>query len=163
MEGIREKRPVFLLVLCILSFVYIGFSILFGAGSLAQGPETKQEMAREMEEFDKGIAELEKNGNTQMVATFEKYRDFALEANRKFYGVQIVSLLVLGLGLISVLKMFKGDKLGFHLYIVYSLLSIGQVYFFISPAMVPTSLVIFTLVISAIFVGLYAINLRWLR
>jgi hypothetical protein len=67
------------------------------------------------------------------------------------------------LGCFSAVLMYKRNILGFHAYIIYSLLAAGSIYFFVSPANIPSVILITNLLISLVFVLLYARHLKWLR
>jgi len=71
--------------------------------------------------------------------------------------------LVAGAGLAGIIFMFKRKELGFHLYIIYSLLYVAQSYLFVSPANVPLVLVLTNLGISGIFIYIYSRSLNWFR
>lgn len=159
----RPKRPVFLLILCILSFVWIGFGVLQGITAIADGPNTDQQIEQAKGDLDRQVEELEKQGITEWTPTFDKLKHMVIVMNDNFYAVQALAYLIYAIGLTAVIMMLRGRKLGFHLYIVYSLLSICDYYFFISPAMIPTLVIGFSAFFGILFVGLYAINLKWMR
>ena len=159
----RGKRPVFLLILCILSFVYLGLGLLDTALGYAAGPSTAKEIKKQKASLDKQMADLEADGASDWRPTLEKFKTLTVTLNRKFYYVQAVSLLTLLLGIVAVVYMLIGRKLGFHLYIIYSIIATCHYYFFISPASVPTVLVIFSACLSALFIFLYSRNLKWMR
>ncbi len=163
MTEIPKDRPVFLLVLCILSFTWMGLSVLTGAGQLVLGPSSDQEMAVSLKAMDKTIDELESKQMESWKPTFEKFKIMTIRSNENFYGIGISGLLITILGIFSVIMMLKGNKNGFHIYIGYSLLSAASYYFFISPSVIPTFLIIISLLLSGIFVAMYAVNLKWMR
>lgn len=162
-EQERGKRPVFLLVLCILSLVWIGLSTLGGLGNLVSGPESPENMAKTLTEIDASIGQMKSEGMHGFASFTEQLKGIAIIGNRKFYPVQITNLLIYALGIFSVLSMLRGNKLGFHLYIVYSLLSISYWYFFYPLSVIPTVLVVTSFIMSGIFVAMYAANLKWMR
>ncbi len=162
-EETPTRRPVFLLVLCILSLVWMGSGFMFGSASLAAGPSSEKQMAEATAEFDKSIQDMKDQNMDSWVPMFIKFKRMTIESNRKFYPMQTTSLLIFVIGIFSVIWMLRRKKLGFHLYIIYSLLGLLQYYFFLSPAMIPTPLVVFNLVLSGIFISMYAANLKWLR
>lgn len=158
-----KKRPVFLLVLAILSLVYMGFGVLFESFTMAAGKPSQEEVAQANREIDKTIASLEAQKLSDWEPTFVKMKRMGQAMNRQFYLVHLVNILIYGIGIFAVIKMMTGFRIGFHLYIVYSLLSSSSTYFFVSPADIPTLLIGFSLVLSTFFIGLYAINLKWMR
>jgi hypothetical protein len=83
--------------------------------------------------------------------------------NDHFYGVLAVSILTIVVGFFGVLSMWRGSKLGFHLYIIYSLIGTAHVYIFVSPSIVPSLMIYTNLGLSAIFVFMYSRNLKWMK
>jgi hypothetical protein len=158
----KQPRPSFLTVLCILSYIWIGFTILFGLLGIASGPMNEEEILTQKVELAKSVDEMRSLDMESLAVMMEKIQRMSESVNANFYASSIVSMLVIGLGLVGVLQMWKGKRLGFHLYIGYSLLTIMQLYFFVSPADIPSIVVIWNLIISAVFVILYSRNLKWL-
>ena len=159
----KEKRPVFLTVLCILSFVWLGFGVLDSFGDLGSGPSSKEDMKAAKVELAKSISELKKNGMESWVPTMQKLGRMAEDLNQNHYLATIITFLITLAGIYAVYLMMKGAKLGFHMYIVYSLLSIGSIYLFVNPSNVPTFIVMTNVVISGLFIFMYSRNLKWLR
>jgi len=93
----------------------------------------------------------------------EKIDRMSVEVNENFYFVAVFGLIVTIIGLYSALKMWKGSKLGFHIYIIYNLISIGGIYLYVSPANIPTIFVVFNVILSGIFILMYSRNLKWLK
>lgn len=158
----KAPRPTFLTVLCILSFIFIGFSFAFGLVGLFGGPLSEEQMLEQKVELTKSADEMRSLEMDSFAEMMEKIQRMSESINTNFYASSILQVLVMGLGLYGVLLMWKGKKLGFHLYIAYSLLSIIQIYFFVSPSDIPSFVVIWNLIISAIFVFMYSRNLKWL-
>lgn len=158
----REPRPNFLTVLCVLSFVFLGLSLAIGLFGLSQGPLSDGQMLEQKVELTKSVDEMRALNMESFAVMMEKISRMSESINENFYASSILSILVMGLGLFGVIKMWKGFKIGFHLYIAYSLLTVVQIYFFASPADIPTFVVVWNLVISGLFVLLYSRNLKWL-
>lgn len=158
----KEQRPVFLTVLCVLSFVYLGFSILLGVIGLGRGQYSEDEILTHRVESAKAADEMRSLDMESLAVMQEQIQRMSESLNQSFYPSSILSLAVMLLGLWGVIWMWKGRKLGFHLYIAYSLLTIVQIYFFVSPADIPTAVVVWNMFFSAIFVVMYSRNLKWL-
>lgn len=158
-----QKRPRFLLVICILSLVWSGSAFFIGLVNLSKGPATQSQMKEALVEMDKNTEELKKNGMHSWVPTFQKLRQMTIESNNKFYPIQLTNILVMAIGILGVVQMLRGFKIGFHLYIIYSLLAIMQHYMFMSPTIIPTFLVVINLFFAGLFISMYAANLKSLR
>lgn len=159
----REPRPRFLLVLCILSFISIGWTLLQGLYGLLTGPNDEETMLQLKVEFTKSMTEMSDLGMNYWASFFDKMIHLTESTNAAHYAVVTSNIVIVLIGLLGVIWMLKGRKLGFHLYIIYSLLSSVQIYFFVSATYVPTLLITVNLVISAIFILLYGLNLRWMK
>lgn len=163
MTEVSQKRPTFLLVICILSLTYMGLGVITGSLQLSLGPNSDKEMVAALKDLDKTIEELESNNADSWIPTVEKLKVMTIRSNQHFYGVGVSALLIAVLGIVSVIMMLRRNKNGFHLYIGYSLLSACSYYFFISPSVIPTFLIVVSLILSGIFVAMYAANLKWMR
>ena len=109
------------------------------------------------------IVELKELGFDALVEMLEKVQAMTEVLNAHFVSSNLVNIAIALLGAASVYLMFKRNHLGFHGYIIYNLLACVSVYFFVSPAMVPTIILIVNLIISLIFVLLYAKHLPWIK
>ncbi len=159
----REERPSFLKVLCILSFISIGLSLLGAMGSLISGPQSEERILADRADIIEANEELRTNGMDGLADLFEQIQRMNESLNSNFYAASLVSLIVLGIGLFGAISMWNGNRLGFHLYIVYSLISVAQLYFFVSPADIPTIAVVFNILISGTFIFMYSRNLAWMK
>ena len=158
----RGNRPGFLTALCVLSFVWIGFGLLAGLANLATGPSSDEEIREMNVELTKSMSELKSSGMDGFSDMIAKIQRMTEEVNDHFYLAGILNLFVLVVGLFGVIRMLKGYKIGFHLYIGYCLLTIVSVYAYVSPANIPTFVIVFNLIMSALFVFLYSRNLKWM-
>lgn len=156
-------RPTFLKVLCILSFISIGLSLVVSLGSLAYGPQSAEQMEDSSAMMMEATDDMRSKGMTGMADLFDQIQRMSVSMNENFYQSTLMTLVVLGIGLYGVLIMWKGRKLGFHLYIIYSLVSIGQLYLFVRPADIPSFIIIWNVIISGIFIIMYSRNLHWLK
>lgn len=158
-----EKRPTFLKVLCILSFISTGMGLVSGFFNLFGGPASEDEMLEEKVELMKSVNELNSMGMDGMADLLVKIQAMSEDINENFYFASIIALITVGIGFYGVLKMWQGFKVGFHLYIVYCLLSIGALYFYVSPSNIPSMIVIFNLLFAALFIFMYSRNLDWMK
>ena len=162
-EQVEKRRPVFLTVLCMLSFISLGFGILSGAASLAMGPSSEEQMLDARVEMADAINQVESSGLTTLSGVLEKLQRMTEEINDNFYLAGTINFIILLGGLYGVIKMFKGFKVGFHIYIVYCLLSISAVYLYVSPSNIPSGVIIINALFSGLFILLYSRNLKWMK
>jgi len=158
-----EPRPRLLTVLCILSFISLGMSFVSVVASLFFGPSSATEIEQQRIDLLELSETMRSTGLSDAVEAFEQIQRMNEALNYHFYAASAVSIALVILGFYGVLNMWKGNKIGFHVYIIYNLAAIGNLYLFVSPTDIPTYAVIWGVLIAAIFVMLYARNLKWLR
>ena len=161
--GEDEKRPSFLTAICVLSFITIGSNLIFGFIGLFSGPQSDEELLQAKVDLAKTSSELKTAGLESWVDVLDQLDRMTVEINDSFYLASILGLIVALIGLFGVLKMWQGMKMGFHLYIIYSLISVVSVYLYVSPANIPSFVIIFNLLISGLFIFMYSRNLHWMK
>ncbi len=162
-EQQEERRPNLLLVLAILSFISIGFSLLASIISLPSGPISEDQVIAQRVEMAKSKKQFREVGMNGFVVFFDKLEGMIEETNENFYLSKGVMLVTDLLGLFGVIFMLRRRKFGFHMYIVYSLLALGGMYLYVSPQNIHISLPIVNLIFAGLFVFLYSRTLHWLR
>jgi hypothetical protein len=159
----KVKRPTFLLVLAILSLITIGFALLGNLSGLISGPLSEDEMELVMSESMKILEPLSASGMNDMSDTFEKVFRMQIYINANFYTQTLITIAYLLIGLFGVIFMLKGKKNGFHLYIVYNILSIVAIYVSVPANEVPNIMIGMNVLFSALFIFLYSRNLHWMK
>lgn len=157
----ETKRPIGLTILCILTIINAGLSVLSNVSSLISGPD------REMLENSNQILmeeakKYEELGVDDVPILIRKLVHMYEQFFESFYTYHFIVLVIFSIGLAGAWLMFRRYILGFHLYIVYSILSVAHIYLFVNPNEVPTIYVIMTAIVSAIFIGIYARFRKWM-
>jgi len=158
-----QKRPVFLTVLCVLSFVYIGLSLISGLFSLLTGPASEDAITTMKVLMTTQANEMTDLGVSWAANLMKNMVHIVESTNTQHYLVVLSGILISVIGAIGVFWMLKGKKLGFHFYIIYCLMSVVQLYFFVDAKYIPTFLVVFNIVFSGLWILLYSRNLKWLK
>jgi len=150
-----RKRPAFITVLAILSWVYVAIGVL---GALVNSLSSEE---KQMEEIDQAIAIYD--GMDEMpfmddsIAVLEASRDNVRITNLG----NLIFLLIEG---IAVFMMFNLKRNGFWLY---TLAQIGLVSLIVMvmpwPNSISTLTVVFTVFIVLLFEILYAVNLKHMK
>lgn len=159
----EEKRPTLLTVLCILTFVSIGINMLTLLVQLVAGPSSEEEILAERVELSRAISQMQDAGMDGIAQMMEQFMAMTAQIQENFHFAMAISLVTYLVGFFGALKMFQGEKIGFHLYIVYNLLSIGGIYLYVSPNNIPSMSIIFGLILSGAFIFMYSRNLSWLK
>jgi hypothetical protein len=159
----KSRIPQLLLVTGIISLLGTGSTILSSLMSIILGKPSQEEITESKLELAKSLEQVEKN-DVQFLEELIRNLQIMLDAMyQNFFLYTFVAALVAGVGLAGIIFMFKRKELGFHLYIIYSLLYVAQSYLFVSPANVPLVLVLTNLGISGIFIYIYSRSLNWFR
>ena len=159
----NKKRPAFLTVLGVLSFITIGWTYLQAFISLATGPMNEEQFVEYKVQLTKSINEARDVGMDGVAQIMEKVIVMTEATNANHYLMVVSNLFIATIGLLAVIQMFKGKKIGFHLYIIYSLIAMFQLYIFVSPTDVPTFIIIINAIISGLFIFMYSRNLSWMK
>lgn len=162
-EKKHEKRPTGLLILFVLTVLSTSIQLLSSVAGVFSGKPTATEINDIKLSNAKMVKVFKDMDATEVIDFIQKmeYITLAKLDNLQFFS--FITLLISGLGLFAAIKMFTGHKLGFHLYIMYSFLSIIQIYTIVSPAEVPTIDVIFNGSFSLLFIFLYSRYLNWMQ
>jgi ABC-type multidrug transport system fused ATPase/permease subunit len=157
------KRPTGLWVLFVLTSISTSLgilqsftNILSGAPNASQIKKMKLEMAKSM----KAAKELDSSFLIELIEKMEKITASTIE---NFVFFNSISLVFYALGLAAAIYMFRGLKIGFHMYIIYSFLTLIQYYFIISPSDVPIMLLVANGMVSLLFIFLYSRYLNWMQ
>lgn len=157
-----NDKPKGFKVLAILTFISITLSILGVLGSFSSGPLKPTQLKQQHYEISLQIDQAKKMGSDFLVDFWHRMDVIIDQTNNHFYlalGLKLVYSLI---GFLAIYWMWNRNKLGFHIYIFYSLFEVIQQYF-ISPAhVIPWLMVVMQLAISTIFILLYAKHLKWI-
>ncbi|MEY4349963.1 MAG: hypothetical protein RL078_5 [Bacteroidota bacterium] len=157
------KRPVFLLVLVIMSSINIGISTM-GALSAILGAKPDASMIKEAQlDFAKMRDQLEAANGSDFIYIVDQMETVTMNMFAHFHTYNSIQFIFLLLGLTGVILMFQRKRLGFHFYIVYSLGLVLLPYFFNAMQQIPTILTIVGVLYGALWVFLYSRNLHWVN
>ncbi len=162
-EEIQEekKMPVFLKVLCILSFIYIGIILIPAIFGLFSGPMSETELNESFQQISTLVP------NSMNKKEKAKVLEFAYEKqkvmNDKFYLNATVNIWIYSLGFFGVFKMYKKrQRSGYYLYLVYSALTVVSLYLVLPPKLIATEEITTLILWSGFMVSLYTMNLKHL-
>jgi hypothetical protein len=159
----QKQRPQMVLVLGILSWIYIGFGLIATLNSFISGPISAERMEETKADMLGLINEAQNNDMASVAEMFAQIQHMQEVYNAHHYVFYGLSLFILAIGLLGVIWMFLGKKIGFHVYIGYSILSVTQIYLFLSPAEIPSVITVFGVILSSLFIFLYSRNLHWMK
>jgi hypothetical protein len=160
---VKKKRPVFLLVLVILSSINMSVSLLGSfSGMLGAKPDAKMIKQAKLE-FANMREQLEEGGAADFTYIIDQMESVTDNMFKHFQAYNSVQFLILVLGLAGVILMYQRRKLGFHFYIIYSLGLVVLPYLFNPISGIPTILTIVGILYGGVWVLLYSRNLHWME
>ncbi len=162
----KKKKPVFLIVLLVLTGISLVSTFFSGVIPLVSGPMTTEELLQEEVKMAKTLGEAKKLlKSEEMSKQIEEASKLAFTKLRfvhtnVFWRYHLLFLLVFTTGAAAVYFMFNLKKLGYHLYIIYCILAIGMNYLCFPSDMIVSSEIYGALFISGLFILLYGLNLK---
>tara|TARA_B100000963_G_C22511582_1_gene618617 strand:+ start:225 stop:731 length:507 start_codon:yes stop_codon:yes gene_type:complete len=159
----QQKRPTGLWILFILTTISTGLSLLSALTNLLQGPPNQsviKQMKAEMAQSMKIAKEVKSDFLIEFIEKMSVISDATIQNFTLFNGL---SFIFYAIGMAGAVLMFRGLKLGFHLYISYSLLVLIQYYFIVDPSQVPWMILLANGLVSLLFVLLYSRHLNWMK
>ena len=145
-----KKRPVFLTVLCILTWIGSGIGLLSGMVSFITGPA---------DDYSELANTPDPSGMLDGIAPYE---DFVMWSNVS----NGIGILVAALCIVGAILMFKLNKIGFFLYLAGCIISVAVTAMAMNVLMPPmlawvgVLTVVLGALISAAFIIMYAVNLK---
>ena len=155
-----ENRSTTLKVLCILSWVYIGLSMISTTFEMAKGPVTpdiiEEQKSQMLEMYTEDQIE-------QMGGMLDDIFVFMEVSNEQFYAINTIGILTLLLGLLAVIMMFKMNRAGYYLYLTYTIAPIASAVYFFPGNFMSWVLIVFSLFFGALFAILYGLQLKTMK
>ena len=161
-EKENKKRPTLLTVLCVLTFIATGWGIMTGFLGLFSAAPTEELIQAEQLKTIVLADELRTANVEYLAGVIDQFGFMQTEIFQNFKLYVLITLFVSLIGLGGSLFMFKGKKLGFHLYIIYSILSVISIYAVASSSNISSFQIITNISVSGIFILMYSRNLKWL-
>ncbi len=160
-----NKRPTFLTVLCILTFIVSGIMTLvelFGIGTAIFMDQTG---------IDEAIIEMEDSMNDVPMEDMPSWFESIFDSSMELAGVEaanalslaIIGFLAAALSLLGAIIMFNQKKKGYYLYIASKIIGILGPLIIYGFSGVALFIMGFPLFWAALFIVLYGLNLKHMR
>lgn len=161
-EENKMKRPTFLTVLCILTFIGSGWGVLsqlfsfFTAGMV--------DSSVQMEQYSNMVENMENSGTASFLSGFLSSTQEVLSATMAHAKeIAIISLVLSLLSLCGAILMFNLKRIGFYCYTVAQILMLFVTPFFAGFSMIVITGMIFSAIFTVLFIILYSLNLKYMR
>lgn len=153
----KGKRGKTLPVLCILSWVMIGLTVLGVSFSLIRGPYSEEEMLEQklavMTSVNEDMPEFFNDMMLNSLVILER-------TNEKFYllnGLNVISVLI---GFFAVLMMYRLKKIGYWLYVLYCAIPICISIYFFGDIKSTMTVLMYSSIFTLTFLILYGVQLK---
>ncbi|MFT5821206.1 MAG: hypothetical protein ACI8ZM_002455 [Crocinitomix sp.] len=149
----KKARPNGLTALCILSWVWMGVVLLSAFATVNTGRLTDADIRLQKI----AILDSQTPESIEMMPWIvEESIEFLYISRDNYLTMSIIDFVTIIIGLVGVFLMFQLRKIGFHLYIGYSILSISYWTFYFHDLSIGLFLIGFTAVFAVLFIILYS-------
>lgn len=156
-QQMKERRGKTLPVICILTMVNVGWMTISAIISLISGPASQEDID---EIKAQTMAGIEENSPEMVIRMIKDTVEYTELANEKTYMLAGINLLLAGLGFLAAFMMYKLKKTGFFIYLAYCAAAIAVPLITIPGNMISTIAALTVAFISAVFIILYAVQLK---
>lgn len=156
-----QKRPVGLIVLSILTIINAGLLFISNLTALFVNPDinTLKKSNAPLIEQAEYYRKLGATDASNLLMKITRMNELFFQS---YYSYHFAMTLIAFIGILGTLLMLRKYILGFHIYIVYSIMSVAHLYMFVNPKEIPTSYIIVISVISLIFIWIYSKYRFWM-
>ena len=158
----NPKRPILLIVICILSFVGLGWAILQGLINIMVGKTTESFYSMYQSMMEKSINDM---GDAPPMATawLENIMNGVLGYVEHLSAINVANLICSILALAGVIMMWNLKKLGFVLYAVPKVFMLFFPLFLVGFNVFSTIVLSSGIVFTGAFIAMYAVNLKVMK
>jgi hypothetical protein len=157
MEDDKTRRGKTLPVLCILSWVMIGLTVLGVSFSLIRGPYSEEEMLeQQLAVYEVVNDDMPEFYNEMMLSSLTILE----RTNEKFYLMNSLNVVSVVVGFFSVLLMYRLKRVGYWLYLLYSAIPICISIYFFGDIKSTMTMLVYSSIFSLTFIILYGVQLK---
>lgn len=162
----KRKRPVMLIILLVCTSLSLLGTFFMGVTPITSGPKSEEQLAKDELELAKSKVALKQFiSDEETIQSMGEALDLGyikmVYIHTKAYWIyHLFQVLIFACGAGAVYYMYHLKKLGFHLYIIYSLIGVGYAYLVFPAELIVGSQIIGGLIFSGLLVMLYARHLK---
>ena len=161
-ETNQLKRPTFLTVLCILTFIGSGWGVLSQLFSLLF--TNLVDVSAQTEQLNTMMDNMESGAGTSFLSGILSSSQEVMQATMMHAkSIAVISLVLSLLSLCGAILMFSLRRIGFYIYTVAQLLLLFVVPYFAGFSMIVVMGMLFSALFTVVFISLYALNLKAMR
>ncbi|MBA7695685.1 hypothetical protein ES703_104318 [subsurface metagenome] len=161
-EASKNTRPTFLTVVCIISFIGLGMSVISNLVNMAFGTFSSAIYPLVQSGFEEALSNVEATDPAASVLVEQIFNSILklFEVMPLLAGISLICALI---ALTGVILMWKLKKTGFYLYTVAKVILIFVPMILIGVNIISTIAAISGFFVAAIFITLYALNLKAMK
>lgn len=153
------QRPTFLMVLCILTFIYSGWGVLSNLFSLFTA--NLMSGAVDIEQYSSMVGNMEEQGISSFLSGFMNSSIEVLQATiMHAREIAVMQLILSVVSLVGAILMFQLKRLGFYFYTAAQILMLFVMPYFAGFTIVVIMAIAFGAIFNILFIILYALNLK---
>lgn len=162
-EEKQVKRPTFLTVLCILTFIGSGWGVLSQLFTLATSGLVNQNV--QMEQYSQAMDQLSDSGvSSSFLSGLLDSSQEVIQASMMYRTqIAICGLILSIISLIGAILMFRLKRIGFCFYTAAQVLMLLVTPIFIGFSWIAVTGLIFSAIFALLFIILYALNLKYMK
>lgn len=161
-ETNQLKRPTFLTVLCILTFIGSGWGVLSQLFSLLF--TNLVDVSAQTEQLNTMMDNMESGAGISFLSGILSSSQEVMQATMMHAkSIAVISLVLSLLSLCGAILMFSLRRIGFYIYTVAQLLLLFVVPYFAGFSMIVVMGMLFSALFTVVFIILYALNLKAMR
>lgn len=154
-------RPTFLLVICILTFIGSGWSVLSNLFSIFTSG--MMDSSLQMEQYSNMMGNIEGSASSSFLTGFLNSSMEVLQATAaNAREIAVMQLVLSVISLLGAIMMFQLRRFGFYLYTAAQILALFVLPYFAGFSTLVVIGMLWSAFISLIFIILYAVNLRYM-
>ncbi len=154
------EHPKALITYCILSWIYMGYYLIDNILKLINGPMTAWEMRGAKLEL---LRTITPENRAFMKETMQGTIDMMERTNESLYVIEPLNLMAFVIGILGVYMMYNLRKLGYFLYLIYSVIPVGLAIYFLWGNPLGNIGVVSLSFFTVLFVILYGTQLKNLK
>jgi hypothetical protein len=155
----NNKRPVFLTVLCILTFVGSSIIIVKNLIALAVSPMISSMKDVAESQMDQSMGQMS-GASPGFASLMQKFMGLGMSALEHFKGILLIQITAAAIALAGALLMWKLRKTGFYVFIGAKVILVLAVFTILGANGMALLAVVGSFLVAAVFITLYALNLK---
>lgn len=155
------RRPAFLIVLCVLTFIGSGWGVMSNLFSMFMAGVVNPEV--HIEQYSEIVGAFEKRGSFMLSGFLDSSVQYLMAEAAHAKEIAMGSFVLEFISLTGAILMFQLRRLGFYLYAAAQVLLLFVLPYFVGFHLVALVVLFFSGIFSLLFIVLYGLNLKYMK